>query len=611
MSVAPSADVSWEAARRAGDHGAALTGLRDALRRRQLPAERLVSAGQYLAKAFDATPAEGRQLTVRLLGQCTTSFLAPTLAAEGLAHGARLSVTDGEYDNVIQELAALDERPDAVVLLPWHQRLLAGDDRSAAQRVDDELAFIKQAQQMIADRGARLVQVGYDAFGPGPLGYCLSGSGGAVRLVRDLNAALRADLPQGAYFVDLEQIAGQRGRDAFYDMRNYAWTKQPFSAAGLADLARHAYAGVRAVTTGPKKALVLDLDNTLWGGVVGELGPCGVALGDSPDGEAFRAFQRHVKQLAQRGVVLAVCSKNTAPDARGPFEQNPDMVLKLDDIAAFEASWDPKPQAIRRIAETLRLGLDSFVFFDDNPAEREHVLQELPEVAVVAAPRDPVDYVRALEAGLWFEAAALSDADRQRGAQYRAEGQRRQAQQTAGDLGAYLTSLEMRATVAPIDDVSMQRVAQLLAKTNQFNLTTRRHTDQDVRRMLAEVNALGLTMKLVDRFGDYGLISVVLGVADAEADAPTLRLDTWLMSCRAISRTAEDFLMRRVVERARELGYARVVGEYIPTPKNGLVAEMYPRFGFVRLDDGGDGVQRFELALSAFKPTDTYVQPGE
>ncbi len=225
---------------------------------------------------------------------------------------------------------------------------------------------------------------------------------------------------------------------------------------------------------------MLDLDNTLWGGVVGETGPLGVALGESADGEAYRAFQKHVKALSKRGIVLAVASKNNAADGLEPFEKNPDMILGLDDIAAAEINWEPKGTTIRRIAETLSLGLDSFVFFDDNPAEREQVRQAIPEVAVAEVPAEPAEYARALQAGLWFEAASLTEDDRVRAEQYAVERKRRDLQQSAGSMEDYLRSLEMRADVREIDEADLMRVVQLLGKTNQFNLTTRRHTREDV-----------------------------------------------------------------------------------------------------------------------------------
>src|SRR5262245_5939867 len=265
---------------------------------------------------------------------------------------------------------------DVVTLLPWSKRLLdPGTQRSASERLQDERDFWERAWRLVTDRfGARIQQVGFDWVGPGASGHSLSGTtDGDVWLVRQANQLLRDSLPAGASFCDLDQIAGMMGREDFYDPRRYYWTKQPFSDAGALRLCDHLWAGIRAVLYGPKKVLVLDLDNTLWGGVVGETGPLGIELGEGPDGEAYRSFQRHLKQLAQRGIVLTVASKNNDTDARGPFLENRGMVLSLNDLAHFEAHWNPKARSLERTAEVLQLGLDSFVFFDDNPAEREHI----------------------------------------------------------------------------------------------------------------------------------------------------------------------------------------------------------------------------------------------
>ena len=251
--------------------------------------------------------------------------------------------------------------------------------------------------------------------------------------------------------------------------------------------------------------------------------------------------------------MLAVASKNNQADGREPFEKNPEMILGLDDIAAAEINWEPKGTTIRRIAETLNLGLDSFVFFDDNPAEREQVRQAIPEVAVVDVPAEPAEYVRALEAGLWFETTSLTEDDRARAEQYAVERKRRELQRSAGSMEDYLRSLEMRADVREIDEADLMRVVQLLGKTNQFNLTTRRHTREDVLRLLALPDAIGLTVRVADRFGDHGLIGVLIAAA-ADDDPRTLRVDTWLMSCRVIGRTVEEFFVAELLEARRTAG---------------------------------------------------------
>lgn len=608
--------------RKHGRSGEAMELLRGALRTERLSGEQIDKAGRFIQRELKDA---GEAHRVLMLGQCMTAWLANALSAHAWGRGLAVSAIDAEYDNVMQELlgaAATGEKIDTAVFVPWHQRLLGGEDRTPAERVEDEVAFWRQAWAIARDQlKARVIQVGYDRDEAGPMGENLSGhDNGPVGLVRRVNQALREALPKGAYFVDLQRIAGRLGRDRFYDPRRYHWTKQPFSEAGTSLLGEHLVSALRAVTTGPKKVLVLDLDNTLWGGVVGETGALGITLGESPDGEAFRAFQTYIKGLAGRGVVLAVCSKNNPQDAREPFEKHPDMALNLDDFAAFEASWDSKPAAIERIAEALRLGLDSFVFFDDNPAEREHVRQALPEVEVVDVPEDPSGYVRALEAGLWFEAVEVTGADRERVEQYAVERRRRDAEQVFASLDDYLGSLEMLGDVRDVDEADMQRVVQLLGKTNQFNLTTRRHTAEDVRAMLnipgaeagpeAQPSAIGLTLRLSDKFGDHGLVSVVLAVPD-DAEGGALRIDTWLMSCRVVSRTAEQFMFGALLERAKHHGCTRLVGEFIPTAKNKLVADLYDRLGFERIREDDDGRMVYALDIATAAPPTTFIQPAE
>jgi FkbH-like protein len=597
---------------KAGRESSGLGLLREVIRRGQLDPEGIEKAGRALRSRWLASSAEAdapKPLKVLLVGQFTTSWLVPALTATAWGHGVRALVSEGGFDNVLQDLSTHptgDDSPDIVVMLPWNRRLLAAS-ASGEDRVESELVFWKQAWSLASSRlEARILQVGYDWVIPGALGHHMAARpDGPVGLVNTMNARLRAEMPPGAYFVDLDQVSGTMGRSTFYDMRRYYWTKQPFGEAGCVELSRHLWAGIRALTTGPKKVLVLDLDNTLWGGVVGETGPLGVALGESADGDAFRAFQAYAKELTTRGVILALASKNNLKDALEPFEKNREMVLTLDDIAAYEINWDPKGTTIGRLAKTLNLGLDSFVFFDDNPAEREQVRQAQPEVEVVDVPEDPAEYVRALQKGLWFETTGLTAEDAMRAAQYAVERQRRKLEQSATSMDDYLISLEMVADVGEIDEGDLQRVVQLLSKTNQFNLTTRRHTREDVLGLLARPRAIGMTVRVRDKFGDHGLIGVLIGVP---TDNDALKVDTFLMSCRVIGRTVEQFCFRTLWEKAKGLGYRRIVGEYIPSAKNALVAELYDRLGIRRVAESPDKAVLYEADLVDGEPPATFVQ---
>lgn len=592
-----------------GESLRALALLREAIRRGELDSDGVDKAGRRCQTLFETAGVS--TTSIALLGQCTTNWLAAAITAVAWGDGRALRVTEGQYDNVVQEL--LRPQPDTptpslVVLLPWNQRLLADDKRSPTERVADEVSFWQRVWRLIEEgSGARIVQLGYDWVTPGAMGLSLGmKANGPVQLVRAVNDRLRETLPPGNVFLDLEQVSGEMGRERFYDFRRYLWTKQPFSEEGIVRLGEHVAAAARAVINGPKKVLVLDLDNTLWGGVVGEVGADGVTIGEGPDGEAFAAFQRHIKKLSQRGVVLTVCSKNNDADAREPFEKNSRMVLALDDFAQFEATWDAKSLAIRRIASTLQLGIDSFVFVDDNPAEREQVRQAFPEIAVVDLPSDPAGYIAALERGLWFEAVDLTQEDRSRVEQYRVERRRRDAEVGFESLDDYLSSLQMIADLRPIDAVDLDRVVQLIGKTNQFNLTTRRHSPMTLRQMLDAPGTIGLTLRVEDRFGDHGLIAVLIAVADT-THADMLQVDTWLMSCRVINRTVEDFLFNALVDAASQAGVRRLRGLYVPTPKNGLVKDLYLRLGFVPCPARDPATVEYELDLESVQKAKTFV----
>ncbi len=590
-----SATTRARAAMKAGQPEQALDELANALRRHELDAAERERAGRLILRI--AKKSDAKRLRVLILGQCTTSWLVPHLAAACTAVELDIVATDGDYDSVLQDLARTEAGQfDVVVLVPWTQRLLAPGDRSADDRIQDELVYWAAAWKLVSEQlQSRIVQLGYDYVGAGPDGRSLSATSGSVRLIRDMSDALRDARPAGSFWLDMAQVAGDVGRRQFYSPRQYQWTKNPLSPEGSAALCDAIASGIRALTTGPRKVLVLDLDNTLWGGVVGELGPNGVGLGDDPAGRAFVAFQKHCKRLGDRGVLLAVCSKNNDADAREPFEQNEHMVLKLDDFAAFEASWQPKAAAIASMAAELRLGTDSFVFFDDNPAEREQVRQALPEVGVVEVPKEPSEYVRALEGAGWFEAVGVTAADKKRSDQYRAERKRRDVRKELPSLDAYFESLQMVATVEPIGGDNLARVVQLVGKTNQFNLTTRRHVLERVVAMTQDPRGVSMAVRVTDRFGDHGLVAVLIAVPD---DDGALRVDTWLMSCRVIARGVEDFCFAMTLQGAAKLGYERIRGEYIPSAKNAQVAELYVRLGLTEEDAGADGLRRFAGAIS-------------
>jgi len=417
-------------------------------------------------------------------------------------------------------------------------------------------------------------------------------SDGRRRLIRTINLAL-ADVPPGVSLLDTEQIAAEAGVDRWSNPRLWYLARQHPSSEALPILAEEQMAHVRAALGLSRKVLVCDLDNTLWKGIIGEDGVTGIKVGPgSPEGEAYADLQRYIGELKDRGIVLAVCSKNNPADAEAPFRERAGMVLRLEDFAVFLANWDDKATNLRRIAETIGVGLDSLVMIDDNPFERGWIRSQLPEVAVPELGASSFTYVRDLDRARCFPAITWSREDRLRAESYRVEQAREQSRATAGDLEGYLSGLQMRASCAPVGDANIERVAQLTNKTNQFNVTTRRRTIAEVRQ-LAATGWTGV-FSLQDRFGDYGIIGVLLAQPAHEPACWTI--DTWLMSCRVLRRDVEKFMMDCLVDAARAAGVRTLRAEYIRTEKNGLAATLFPELGFATLAES-EGRSVYELSL--------------
>jgi FkbH-like protein len=344
-----------------------------------------------------------------------------------------------------------------------------------------------------------------------------------------------------------------------------------------------------------RKVLILDLDNTVWGGVIGDDGLEGIqiAQGDAR-GEAHLAVQSMALDLRQRGVVLAVSSKNNDEVAREPFEKHPEMLLKLDHIAVFQANWNDKATNIQAIAEELSLGLDAMVFLDDNPVERGLVRKLLPQVAVPELPEEQAYYARTLAAAGYFEAIAFASEDLKRAGFYQDNARRATLQKQAGGVDAYLASLDMTITFQPFDAMGRARIVQLINKSNQYNLTTRRYTDPEVAEAENDAGVFTLQVRLADIFGDNGMIGVAIC---RPGDAGVWEIDTWLMSCRVLGRKVEHMVLGEILKHARAAGVHTLAGTYRPTDRNKLVVDHYAKLGFGKVGEEESGLTRWELPV--------------
>jgi FkbH-like protein len=355
---------------------------------------------------------------------------------------------------------------------------------------------------------------------------------------------------------------------------------------------------------------VLDLDNTLWGGVIGDDGVEGIVLGQgSAAGEAFIAFQDYAQRLSERGIILAVCSKNDEKIALTPFASHPEMVLKRSSFASFVANWSDKAANLRAIAAEINIGLDALVFADDNPFERNLVRRELPMVAVPELPEDAAFYAQCIADAGYFESVRMTLEDFSRAGQYQANAEREVARQTTSDLPTYLKSLEMEMQAAPFDSMGQARITQLINKTNQFNLTTRRYAERDVEAVMADKNMVTFQIRLADKYGDNGMIAVV--IAKLAPRSGELMIDTWLMSCRVLGRQVEHATLNLLVSEARKRGYRAMIGEFRPTEKNGLVRDHYAKLGFQEDEIDADGGSFWRLPLENYAPIQTHIKVGE
>jgi FkbH-like protein len=561
------------------------------------------------AIATEARPTARRQVRVGIAGSYTTSQLAAMLPLAALARGIDLRVHEGLYGQYQQDLidpaSELYRSDPEQIVVAVHEGAAQLPRESAAPA--DDVAMEANRWKGLWDMarrhsGAAIVQHGFALRPEAPLGHLTAGIDGSRHaMMQAVNRELALAAGDDVSIVDCDRLAAEVGRDRWFDDRYWFRSKQAVALEALPLLARHTSAVIAARAGLSKKCLVLDLDNTLWGGVVGEDGLAGIRLGSDAVGEAFVAFQEYVLELKARGVILAVASKNNEADARAVFEQHPDMRIKLDDVAVFAVNWDDKPANLRRIAGTLGIGLDSLVLADDNPAERQIVRRLVPEVDVLTLPGDPAEYRRALAGYLGFETVAITDEDRRRTSQYRARAAAAELASSAVDIDSFYRDLRMKAVVAPFDEENLPRIAQLFGKTNQFNLTTRRHGIAELRRFMADGEYMTRYLKLSDRFVDHGLVAlVVVRLADGLLDIESL-----LMSCRVIGRTVEAELLAHASREAIASGCRALRGTYIPTAKNAVVRDLYRRFGFQLVATTDDGVTHWEYDLERQGPIES------
>jgi len=562
-------------------------------------------------KLPDAAP--GMDIKIALEGNATLDHLQSYLSVECYRAGLRPQCYLGGFDQYSQDILNPNSSlyafaPDVVILAVHASRLfprlhaypfdLTLEERRA--EIDAGLATLENLLRAFRQRSSALVLLHNMVAPQHPaLGILDLRDGlGQAALFAEINARLATlvrDRFQNVYLVDEDRLQARASKARATDARLWFTARMGWSEAVLPELAREYLRYLTPYRALSRKCIVLDLDNTLWGGVIGEDGLAGIALGSEAPGNAFVAFQQALERLWRRGILLAICSKNNPAEALAVFDQHPAMVLKRSHFAAQRINWEPKPANIRSIAQELNIGLDSIVALDDSPVERAAIRAEVPQVLTPELPADPAEYRAALLDLVVFESLALTEEDRKRNQLYAEQKSRQELQQrhAGGSLEEYLADLQITVEIAPVDDTTLPRIAQLTNKTNQFNLTTRRYSEAQMSAMRDQGYSI-YGMWVADRYGDNGLTGVAILTPPKDG---TVEIDTLLLSCRVMGRGVENALLAFLAEEARRRRLTCLRGSYLPTERNTASRWCYRDAGFARVDAGADGAELWGVDL--------------
>jgi FkbH-like protein len=528
-----------------------------------------------------------------ILRSFTVEPIVPLLRAEAFACGIDLEVHVGDFNTYVQDL--LDSQSSLYRFAPNAVVLAVRTDQAAPELWSDFADLAPEAAQAAAERVVRGYEQWIGAFrkhsqaaliihslerpSTASLGVLDSQSeAGQSGLIRQINHELRRIAAgfRGVYSLDYEALVARHGSAHWHDERKWLTARLPIAAGYLLHMAREWMRFIVPLSGRIAKVMVVDLDNTLWGGVIGEDGMAGIKVGPEYPGAAFQALHRALLDLSRKGILLAVCSKNNLDDAMEAIEKHPGMLVRAKHFAAMRINWTDKAQNLREIAEELNVGIDSLAFLDDNPFEREQVRAALPEVTVIDLGKNPLEYAAAVKNCAAFERLTLSAEDQQRTEMYAAQKQRAGAEQTFQSKEDFFRFLEQEAELDPVSDLTLARVAQLTQKTNQFNLTTRRYTETQIVEMARKPDWHICSIKVRDRFGDHGLV----GVAITHDVGEPCEVDTFLLSCRVIGRTVETALLAHLAASAAQRGRKRLEGWFLPTKKNAPARDFYEQHGF-------------------------------
>ena len=553
-----------------------------------------------------------KTIRIAVLGDTATQFLIQALRGTGFDHSLNLKVWEADFNQIERQVfdnssELYEFKPEIVLIFHSSHKLLSRYNKLLPEQysslADSQLELVNSLSTAIHEQlKAKIIYYNYTEINDSVFGnYSGKIEASFLYQLRKLNYQLMdyATRHPDFYLCDLSSLQNDYGKCWIFQSSVYVNTEMVLSIDILPMIASRTIDLINAMHGKFKKCLILDLDNTLWGGVIGDDGLENIQLGGLGIGKAFTEFQYWIKKLKNRGIILAVCSKNTESVAKEPFEKHPDMVLHLEDIAVFMANWENKVNNILEIQRILNIGFDSMVFLDDNPFERNMVKENIPGITVPELPEDPAEYLEFLYQQNLFETISFSSEDMERTKQYQVEAERMVQQNSFTNEADFLKSLQMVSVVEPFNKFNTPRVAQLSQRSNQFNLRTIRYAEADIERIASTEEMFSFAFTLKDKFGDNGMICVIILKKE---DMDTLFIDTWLMSCRVLKRGMEHFVLNTLVQFANENQYRFLKGEYIPSAKNEMVRDHYLNLGFHPVADS------WILDVSNYKEKVSYIQ---
>lgn len=580
----------------------------------------VIQLDRAIVQAGSGNSAGLAQVKIALIGSSTLDHLVAPIRVAGLRYrllGEMLLGAYGQYrQEVLNPHSALHDFAPQFVVFSITSRDLLGrvpigtPAADVDARVQSAIGELRALWRTVRERHfATVLQQTFLNVDPPLFGnFDRNVPASPTSLVARLNDTVAAAASEeGVLLVDIARQSQFDGLDIWYDVTRWLQAKQEIAPRAAPMFGELVARSVAARLGKVRKCLVLDLDDTLWGGVIGEQGVEGIVLGQgSASGEAHLQLQHYARALSERGVLLAVCSKNETAIAESAFQHHPEMVLRRSDFASFVANWSDKAENLRKIAKELNIGLDSLVFVDDNPAERARVREALPIVAVPEMPRDPAHYVRVLAEAGYFDAASLTTEDLGRAGQYAANAEREALRGQYEDIESFLRNLDMSVVYGTFEPGDLPRIAQLINKTNQFNTTTKRYSPEEVKAIMSVPENITLQFRLLDRLGDNGLVSTMIVLPVGNGD---FEVDNWVMSCRVFGRELEYEAMNAAVDAVRERGGSHLTAAYIPTEKNGVIKDLFARLGFVPdAAAEGRGSTRWRLAVDAYQRRRTQIR---